>query len=318
MWQLTESSLDGESLDAQLPAERGLLGEPRREPWLFHSMDVSALNFCAFASCVQASITSGQVVGPETLIAVPNALDSGSIDFFRLPSERRVSVLKADPKVKTGMVMALDLFYHPETGLLMVLSGYEDGQTMLHEQQALSSSDDKWEWTKVLTCRPHSQPILSLDSAPSKDFYFTSSADAVIAKFTVPVSSFGADPNVRAAKINNTKHAGQQDLTVRNDGKILATAGWDARVRVYSTKTLRELAVLKWHTDGCYSIAFAEISIPTASPSETKEEGPLLASPNVHGDALGVIKRQRSLKAQQMHWLAAGGKDGKISLWDIY
>ena len=320
MWQLTESSFDGQTLDPRLPAEGGLYDEPRREPWLSHSMAVSALNFCAFALCAEARVDGGGASRHEALIAVPNALDSGSIDFFHLPSERRVSVLKADPKVKTGMVMALDLFHHPVTNLLVVISGYEDGHTMVHERKALSSSDGKWGWTKILMSRPHSQPVLSLDTAPSKDCYFTSSADAVAAKFAIPVSSFGGEPSVRAAKINNTKHAGQQDLTVRNDGKIFATAGWDARIRVYSTKTLRELAVLKWHADGCYSIAFAELLTPptATSSSEEKEEGALLASPNTNDDALGVIKHQRSLKAQQTHWLAAGGKDGKISLWDIY
>lgn len=257
----------------------------------------------------------------EAFVAVPNALDSGSVDFFHLPLEKRVSILKADPKVKTGMIMALDLFHRPETGLLTVISGYEDGHTMVHQRESQASSSDRWVWVKTLMSRPHSQPILSLGTMPSKDFYFTSSADAVIAKFAIPISNLDSAPSVpvRAAKINNTKHAGQQDLTVRNDGKIFATAGWDARIRVYSCKTLRELAVLKWHEDGCYSITFAEVLSPSPSKrSEEKEERVLVASPKSDESALEIIKYQRSLKAQQTHWLAAGGKDGKISLWDIY
>ena len=97
------------------------------------------------------------------------------------------------------------------------------------------------------------------------------------------------------------------------------SAGWDARIRVYSTKTLKELAVLKWHAVGCYSIAFAEVldSAVCDSPEGGKEQA-LMASPGSNDSALEVIKHQRSLKAQQTHWLAAGGKDGKISLWNIY
>jgi hypothetical protein len=34
--------------------------------------------------------------------------------------------------------------------------------------------------------------------------------------------------------------------------------------------------------------------------------------------SLAAIKEQRSRKAQLTHWIAAGSKDGKISLWDIY
>jgi len=35
-------------------------------------------------------------------------------------------------------------------------------------------------------------------------------------------------------------------------------------------------------------------------------------------NSLKDIQQQRSQKAQLTHWLAAGSKDGKITLWDIY
>ena len=31
-----------------------------------------------------------------------------------------------------------------------------------------------------------------------------------------------------------------------------------------------------------------------------------------------LVQRRRDEKAQSTHWLAAGSKDGKISLWNIY
>jgi len=31
-----------------------------------------------------------------------------------------------------------------------------------------------------------------------------------------------------------------------------------------------------------------------------------------------TVKEERDRKAKTTHWLAAGSKDGKISLWDIY
>lgn len=283
-------------------------------------MAVSALNFCAFALCTATHAGEKNIAAVQAIIAVPNALDAGGIDFFNLPSERRVSVLKANPQIKTGMVMALDVFHHPETGLLTVISGYEDGRTMVHQRRPMALPDEKWKWETILISRPHSQPVLSLDRTASKSFYFTSSADAVIAKFAIPTSSFDGHLDMKPAKISNTKHAGQQDLTVRQDGKIFATAGWDARIRVYSTKTLKELAVLKWHQDGCYSIAFADSILldETEPSSEAGKDEALVASRASTGSALGVIRHQRSIKAQMTHWLAAGGKDGKISLWEIY
>jgi ASTRA-associated protein 1 len=286
-------------------------------------MDVSALNFCAFALCTTGENGNCGIAASQAIIAAPNALDSGGIDFFNLPSEYRISVLKANSQTKTGMVMALDLFRHPASASLTVVSGYEDGRTMVHTCRSNASANKNWKWELILVGRPHSQPILSLDTTPLKEFYFTSSADAVIAKLAIPNSSSrkaSSNQDVQPAKINNTKHAGQQDLTVRNDGKIFATAGWDARIRVYSAKTLKELAVLKWHQDGCYSVAFADIlMLDRQEMSHGTDEDEMAMIPKTSpGSALDIIKHQRSVKARMTHWLAAGGKDGKISIWDIY
>lgn len=288
-------------------------------------MDVNALNFCAFAMCesephqqdgiLSALRTSEQAPEhrgfPPILVAVPNAIDSGGIDIFHLPSERRVAKISSDKTTTTGMVMALGMIMHPTTHHLMVVSGYEDGQTIVHSRTY--DSLGPWLWKTVLLSKPHSQPLLSIDVSPSADVYYTSSADAVIAKFSIPDSSAREVRQDKPFKVLNTKHAGQQGLVVRSDGKIFATAGWDARVRVYSTRTMKELAVLKWHKEGCYAVAFAgvtdnEVVEPTREQNNTRQKR----------NALEIIKLEREVKAQRTHWLAAGGKDAKISLWDVY
>jgi hypothetical protein len=92
-------------------------------------------------------------------------------------------------------------------------------------------------------------------------------------------------------------------------------------VRVYSAKTLNELAVLRWHKTGCYATAFARTeNFPSVNAMEESD---------VTTDATGngktavakqtnTIQQKREEKAQTTHWLAAGSKDGKVSLWDIY
>ena len=108
---------------------------------------------------------------------------------------------------------------------------------------------------------------------------------------------------------------------MRSDGKLFATAGWDCRVRVYAVKSMRELAVLKWHKLGCYATAFAELEEGADAVLE-----PALSSSS-HRDQDGrelqmqmesAAHRQRAKRQQSTHWLAAGSKDGKVSLWDIY
>ncbi len=279
-------------------------------------MDMSALNFCAFATCVDYwTETTNDNANNGLLVASPNGLGDGSVDVFQLPTQRRVSQLPSEKSRNTGMVMAITIVCPEESRSLRLISGYEDGQVMVHTHQGHYGSP-AGKWIRSMTCKAHSQPVLSLDLSPAKDYFITSSADANIAKFEMPGSFTTTNAITAPVKTSKTKHAGQQGLSIRSDGKIFATAGWDSRVRVYSAKTLRELAVLKWHQDGCYSTAFADIV--EKNESEHTQQLDSQSKELANMSALDMIKRERGLKAQSMHWLAAGGKDGKISLWDIY
>ena len=130
-----------------------------------------------------------------------------------------------------------------------------------------------------------------------------------------------------AYKIVNTKHAGQQSLKVRSDGRILVTGGWDSRIRIYSTKTLKEVAVLKWHNEGVYAAAFGEVlddalvdlSSETGEGAQSGEgrQASVLA-PGARISSLNKLKKQREEQLQRKHWVAAGAKDGKVSIWEVF
>ncbi|RAH68014.1 WD40 repeat domain-containing protein [Aspergillus aculeatinus CBS 121060] len=340
-------------------------GGAGRQPWLVHSLPVNALNFCAFAWVDLAPLLSVSLDGdgggdggaeaePEppsrdnspspVLIAVPNALNSGAIDLFHLPTERRVCTIPADGDVKTGMVMALTLFPGPEGRDLHVAAAYEDGSVMVfrspvplqglgpqQQQQQQGLAAGTWKWEKLYASRAHDQPVLSIDAAPSGEWMFSSAADAkVVMHPFLPKGSVGPGGRGQPVKVVKTRHAGQQGLRVRSDGRILATAGWDSRVRVYSCKTLKEVAVLKWHKEGCYAVAFAGVGTGDWDGEEGEGEGDgegegvgsserTLTGLNGRGGGLAAVHRRlRNHKVQNTHWLAAGSKDGKISLWDIY
>ncbi|KAH0794912.1 guanine nucleotide-binding protein subunit beta-like protein 1 [Histomonas meleagridis] len=53
-------------------------------------------------------------------------------------------------------------------------------------------------------------------------------------------------------------HAGVDDIAIRCDGRIWATAGWDGRVRLFDAKKKIPLAVLKHHRGGIHTVAFAQ------------------------------------------------------------
>ncbi|KAJ5546169.1 hypothetical protein N7494_003754 [Penicillium frequentans] len=342
---------DEEFLDKTLPVDAAE-GSAKNgaQPWLLHSLPVNALNFCAFSmtsintadNSSSEHVQTGQSSTPRNILfAVPNALDSGGVDIFHLPSELRLSTIPSDPAVKTGMVMAVNIFV-VSSGDIYVASAYEDGHVMVYVHKGPLTArnferenivSNPWKWERLYAGRPHSQPVLSIDVSPKRDCFISSSADALIIKHPIPgPETIGDIPIINykeesPLKTMNTKHSGQQGLRIRSDGKIFATAGWDSRVRVYSGTTLKELAVLKWHKEGCYSVAFGEVNpvLRQASPvkadgHETRDEtegdqGQLVQGADL---SLAAVQNQRSMKIQQTHWLAAGSKDGKISLWDIY
>ncbi|EAS35319.2 WD repeat protein [Coccidioides immitis RS] len=349
VWRL--NTKEEELLDKRLPIEENSTPKNMKEPWLIYSITVNALNFCGFSICFKPSLSYEpnlegscleQVssvdalpgscmpkVSSEMFIAVPNAMNTGGIDIFHLPSQKRICIIYADKSVNTGMVMALEIFFS-SAGDLYVVSGYEDGQAMVHMQRGpivIEDMDDAstWNWERIYLHRAHQQPILSLDVSPMhKSHFFTSSADAMIVRHPLPLRSDDVKSGDQVPlRIVNTKHAGQQGLKIRSDEKILVTSGWDGRARVYSCKSIKELAVLKWHREGCYAIALAEIEadeptthLPT-EPAEEKPESSTLIQRN-QPRSLIAINQQRSRKAQLTHWIAVGSKDGKISLWDIY
>ncbi|PWY84840.1 WD repeat protein, partial [Aspergillus heteromorphus CBS 117.55] len=339
VWRFTIH--DEEVLQKTLPvdvAEKLPSASAPSQPWLVHSLPVNALNFCAFAMVFLPAPKENKNANANAnaslssaLIAVPNALNSGAIDLFHIPQERRICTIPADSAVKTGMVMAADLVL-TASGELYVASAYENGHVMVHgyrgpvreKDLASGAKAGAWKWEKLYACRAHSQPVLSIEVSSSGDCFFSSSADAVLAKHPVPRLGLGVLVGKRVEELPmktvNTKHAGQQGVRVRGDGKVFATAGWDSRVRVYSCKTMKELAVLKWHKEGCYAVGFGGVLTGETTTSDADADANANGGTQVttRDFSLATVHRQRNQKVQDTHWLAAGSKDGKISLWDIY
>ncbi|EGR52890.1 uncharacterized protein TRIREDRAFT_74086 [Trichoderma reesei QM6a] len=333
VWRVREE--DEGRLSVALPLEE--TPTPRPQPWVLHLLEVNTMNFCSFAACLgdaaQGSLDSAASTA-QVLIAVPNTLASEAIDIYALPSQTRIHTIKTSQT--NGMAMSLSLFHHD--GCLTLVAAFENGFVSVHRL------DSDGFWTMTYRSKAHTQPILSIDVHPSRECFFTSAADALIAKHPVPTSCQEVDKLKEwehPLKVVNTKHSGQQSLKVRSDGKLLATAGWDSKIRVYSTKTLKELAVLNWHKVGAYAVAFASVDEPstpltTSQPTDSmqpverdmrdttdvlQDEEGSTGSRQVRSLAKGAgmsVKDRRVQLAKTAHWIAAGAKDGKVSLWDIY
>ena len=302
VWQLRPH--DEPVLEKNLPVNGA--SDEQKQPWMLHSLLVNTLNFCAFSACCslnnsapQATPNSGESNGRGLLVAVP-AVRDGQVDVFQLPNEHRISTIPSVKNAKTGMVMALQIFYLED--MLRMVVGYESGCVAFFTQSGIHG-----DWVMDYHATIHSQPVLSVDIAPSLGLFYSSSADAVIAQH--PLYAPDEAQRTRLRKVA-TKHSGQQALTVRSDEKIFATAGWDSRIRVYSAKTLRELGVLKWHKQGCYAISFADLHKPRNIQFGDDEK--------VNNGQAQTLDERREARTEHTHWLAVGAKDGKVSLWDIY
>ena len=76
--------------------------------------------------------------------------------------------------------------------------------------------------------------------------------------------------------------------------------------------------MLKWHKEGVYAVGFGEV-LDGQDLRMEKEAS------NVEGQGivkretgLGKLQRQREELMQLKHWVVAGAKDGKVSLWEVF
>nr|XP_042697480.1 guanine nucleotide-binding protein subunit beta-like protein 1 isoform X3 [Chrysemys picta bellii] len=149
-----------------------------------------------------------------------------------------------------------------------LLAGYEDGSVILWN---LSGG----KILSRLAC--HQEPVMSLDFDSEKTKGVSGSSEEVLT-----VWSLDEQQNLKVQKTHKLVNAGIADVAIRQDKKILATAGWDHRIRIFGWKKLKPLAILDYHTATVHCVSFSDHS----RPSE--------------------------------RLLAAGSKDHRISIWSIY
>ena len=98
------------------------------------------------------------------------------------------------------------------------------------------------------------------------------------------------------------------------------------RIRLYSTKTLKPLGTLDYHKDGIQAITFARNALPPPHPPKNQggeggvesRAGATSASAG-EGDGVGDDDDEFSgseIEARK-RWLVAGGKDGRVSVWEL-
>ncbi|PAV16243.1 WD-40 repeat-containing [Pyrrhoderma noxium] len=273
-------------------------------PELRYSLDVNALNFCAF---------SLHDAGQNALIAVPNLIESSVADIWLLPSCTRLhaAVGKVDaPEIgmkswepesdgrgnaKTGILMALHLFRKSDD--LHLLSAYESGEVAL--RRCVAATDKTIEgigWERLWITKLHVESVMSMAVSHDCSFALTVSADHIIGQYKL----FECEGEQFTKQ--RTKHAGNGGIKLRSDGRVCVVGGWDGKVRLFSTKSFKSLGTLSYHTKSCPALAFAH-SKPT--PNSTVE--------NIEEDDEWTDEE----KERRSRWLATGSQDNRISIWQL-
>uniref|UniRef100_A0A147B6I8 Guanine nucleotide binding protein (G protein), beta polypeptide 1-like n=1 Tax=Fundulus heteroclitus TaxID=8078 RepID=A0A147B6I8_FUNHE len=188
------------------------------------------------------------------------------IKIVEMPGKNPVCSLVPDAQL--GMVMCVQL-WKPDSGLgPLLFAGYEDGSLLLW---------DVTQRSELSRVKAHPEPVMCLTFDPRRLRGVSGSCEKKLSSWMLDSQN-----NIQLQDCVMLVNPGVSQLRVRDDGRLLASAGWDHRVRVFGWKKLRPLAVLQYHTDMVLSVAFSDHQDP----------------------------RQRLL--------AAGSKDQRISLWSIY
>ncbi|KZT63993.1 WD40 repeat-like protein [Daedalea quercina L-15889] len=293
-----------------------------QNPQLCYSMDVNALNYCRFSLMPMAeSVLSDE---RRALIALPNLVESSFADIWTLPSQKRLhaAIGKAGqtegPSLdgrgvnSTGIIMSMHLYEqtHPHAcgqTSLRLLCAYENGAVTCwgYARTGKETSIEGIGWDTLWNVRLHVESaVMAMAVSNDNSVALTVSADHLIGRYDIKLMQDENADAETACTVHRTKHPGNASIDIRDDGKMCAVGGWDGKIRLYSTKSVKSLGTLGYHKKSSQAVAFA------------RQHAPVLAENSMTTDKADDLMDEDD-KAERAQWLAAGSQDQRVSLWTL-
>lgn len=160
------------------------------------------------------------------------------------PRTKSANLSMRSARTDAGMLMALERVSEHR-----LLSGYEDGSVSVWDVRGASSAP-------VSQILVGDEAVTALAVAPLGSVAVAGGAfSSLSAVADVDGSELGV---VRRVRVRGKGVAG---MAWRGDGKVMASAGWDGRVRVWEGRRrreglLRKVGSLKWHEGGVSCVAY--------------------------------------------------------------
>jgi WD40 repeat protein len=157
---------------------------------------------------------------------------------------------------KHGMCMAVQLAQDSTSVYAWV--GYEDGVVALW--------DIRQPGAPLSELRVHEEPVMALAVDVPHGRALSAAADAHLSVIKYDLA--GDAQLVDAGQLPLPTKPGGADLSLRWDGRVVASAGWDCKVRLWSLKKHQLLAVGQYHSNQVTCVEFNEQQQVLASGSQ--------------------------------------------------
>jgi WD40 repeat protein len=133
---------------------------------------------------------------------------------------------------------------------------------------------------------------------------WTVSADHLLISYDL------TSPTSDGIKNWSTGQIGHASVALSPNEKVIATGGWDGRIRLFSASTGKPLGELSYHRESVHILAFA-------NTRAFKEEGNEVESTIEIGEEDSESEQEDESAESRERWLVSGGKDRRVALWSL-